>query len=121
MPYFTFRHDSAGLRPSRTSIRAEHLLLRNGGTFRDQKITVNDDGTLTIIQQFAGNQIISNEFGIIFKDAGVIRQRSVVDYQGTLDNADDDILVEETTPIFQAGPSDTLDRDFCDLLLESTA
>ena len=94
----------------------------NHGSFRDQTITVNADGTLTIVQQFSGNQIVRDDANkILFKDTGVIRFEVVVDYNGTLDNADDDIFVEDRGVIFQHGNNDTAGRDFCADLLEFTA
>lgn len=94
----------------------------NHGTFRDQRITVNADGTLTIVQQFSGNQIVRDDANrILFKDTGVIRFEAVVDYNGTLNNADDDTLVEDRGIIFQHGNNDTAERDFCADVLQFTA
>ena len=92
------------------------------GTFRDHKITVNDDGTLTIVQQFNGTQIVRDAAGrVLFLDTGVSRFSFVVDYNGTLGDADDDVVLDDLGRIFRAGKEDTLDRDFCEDVLTYTA
>ncbi len=95
--------------------------MRNG-QFRDHKITVNPDGTLTIVQQFSGIQLVRDDTShILFKDRGTARFEFVVDYNGTLTNPDDDEFVEDHGEVFRAGKYDTLNRDFCADVLEFTA
>ncbi|MBA2531316.1 MAG: hypothetical protein H0V23_04315 [Nocardioidaceae bacterium] len=96
-------------------------VVRNG-QFRDHKITVNPDGTLTIVQQFSGIQLVRDDTShILFKDRGTARFEFVVDYNGTLTNPDDDEFVEDHGEVFRAGKYDTLNRDFCADVLEFTA
>ena len=96
--------------------------IRNHGTHRDHKITVNDDGTLTIVQQFNDHEIVRDDANkILFITTGVSRYEAVIDYNGTLDNADDDTLVEDRGLVFRHGKPGTNDRDFCADLLEFTA
>lgn len=98
------------------------VTLANNGHFRDQRITVNDDGTLTIVQQFSGIQIVRDDSGrIILKDRGTMRFEIIVDYNGTLRNADDDVLIEDRGEVFRGGKFDTVNRDFCADMLEFTA
>jgi hypothetical protein len=94
----------------------------NNGILRDKKITVNTDGTLTIVQQFSGAQIVRDDAGkIVFKDRGTVRFAFVVDYNGTLRNPDDDVFVRDVGELHRAGKFDTLNRDFCADLYAFTA
>ena len=95
--------------------------IRNGGTFRDQNLTVNDDGTLTVSQQFAGNQVSATIRGFSSLTLGCSVCGPSCTTTAPLDNADDDVVIEETTPIFEKGPSDTPGHDFCTDLFEFTA
>ena len=86
----------------------------NNGVFRDKKITVNADGTLTIVQQFSGVQIVRDDAGkILFRDRGTVRFAFIVDHNGTLRNPDDDEFIRDIGETFRAGKFDTLNRGFC--------
>lgn len=96
--------------------------LENRGQVRDHKITVNPDGTLTIVEMNAGLQVVRDDAGnVLFRDRGVFRVEFVVDYNGTLTNPDDDEFVEDHGIIFSGGKFETADRDFCADLLTFTA
>jgi hypothetical protein len=83
---------------------------------KDLKITVNDDGTITIISLLTGGDRLYGAGGrLIASNSGQVRFRTVIDYNGTLSNPDDDTFVSASEgPIF--GSTGTND-DFCTAVL----
>jgi hypothetical protein len=85
-------------------------------TSKDLKITVNDDGTITIIQLLTGGgRLLGDDGHLIAKGSGQVRFELVVDYMGTLSDPDDDVQVAEPELIF--GSTGTND-DYCVAILE---
>ena len=85
-------------------------------TSKDLKVTVNDDGTITIVQLLTGGgRLLGDDGRLIAKGSGQVRFESVVDYMGTLSFPDDDIVVSEPELIF--GSTGTND-DYCAAILE---
>ena len=82
---------------------------------RDHRITVNDDGTLTITGARAGSSKAFDDSGdLLFHDAGYFRYEVVLDYGGSLTDPDDDEFVAFNGIVFgPKGRTDTFDRDFC--------
>lgn len=59
---------------------------------KDLRITNNGDGTITITILATGNAVLYNENGrAIARDPGQIRFQILIDYNGTLEDPDDDV------------------------------
>lgn len=84
-------------------------------TSKDLKITVNDDGTITIIQLLTGGgRLLGDDGQLIAKGSGQVRFELVIDYMGTLSDPTDDVLVSDRQLIF--GSTGTND-DYCAAIL----
>ena len=84
-------------------------------TRKDLRITVNEDGTITITSLFTGQEALYGDAGkLIAKGDGQVRFSQVIDYQGTLSDPEDDIPLTEPELIF--GSTGTND-DFCAAIL----
>ena len=90
---------------------------------KDQVVTDNGDGTLTILVLATGGQRWYGPDGkLLFRDSGQIRFEFLVDHAGTpTDPSDDDFLADLGLVKGSTGRNDTEGRDFCDDLLEFTA
>ncbi|MGH3508535.1 MAG: hypothetical protein ACRDO2_15155 [Nocardioidaceae bacterium] len=97
--------------------------LENGKTFTldtvsrfsDQSIVDNGDGTITItVKDTARVHVYGPDGKRLFIDVGQIRFELLIDYNGTPDNPDDDIILEEFDPIKVTGHAQTEGRDFCE-------
>jgi hypothetical protein len=106
--------------------------LENGGTYtnifasssKDQVITDNGDGTITItVFAAGGSRFYDTDGNFVLKDPGEIRFAFDVDYNGTPgDPEDDKEVVGSFHPVRPStGNSDFSDRDFCADLLEFTS
>jgi hypothetical protein len=85
-------------------------------TSKDLMITVNDDGTLTIIALFTGAGFLYSEDGqLLAKDDGQIRIKFVIDYNGTLSDPSDDTEVSSELIFGSTGTND----DYCGPILDS--
>ena len=88
------------------------------GTNRDQLITDNGDGTLTIQVQATGPSRAYADGALTFIDTGMVRFRILVDHAGTpTDPADDEFLAFLGVDK-EAGLRQTEGRDFCVDLVE---
>jgi hypothetical protein len=106
--------------------------LETGGTFtnvftansKDQVITDNGDGTITITSFASGGSRFYDSNGkLVLKDPGNFRFAVDVDYNGTPGNPDDDVEVPNSFRVVRSstGNSDLSDRDFCADLVEFTS
>jgi len=91
-----------------------------GVAFKDLSVTDNGDGTITVRTATTGlpEKQVLPDGTIVSMDVGRLVLASVLDYNGTPTNADDDILLSETL-VFQAGPHPDFDSNFelfCDNL-----
>jgi hypothetical protein len=87
------------------------------GQQKDQRVTDNGDGTLTILVLVAGRSFAYGPDGTRFLslDAGTFRFQFVVDHGGTPTDPDDDEEIEGSFELVkEAGRSDTAGRDFCE-------
>jgi hypothetical protein len=83
-------------------------------TSKDLRITVNDDGTITIIALFTGPEALYGDDGkLIAKGDGQIRLQTVLDYGGTLSDPSDDTFISEEQIFGSTGTND----DFCAAIL----
>jgi hypothetical protein len=118
----------------RESIRGSVVTtnLENGGTFtnvftatsKDQVITDNGDGTITITVFAAGGSRFYDTNGkLVLKDPGEVRFAFDIDYNGTPSNPDDDVEVPDSFRNVRpsTGHSDFSDRDFCADLVAFTS
>jgi hypothetical protein len=78
---------------------------------KDQSITVNDDGTLTIIVLATGNAVLYGENGkAIARNPGQVRFELLIDDGGTPSDPSDDVVTRLGVVKGSTGRSD----DFCD-------
>jgi hypothetical protein len=87
------------------------------GQQKDQRVTDNGDGTLTILVLVAGRSFAYGPDGTRFLslDAGTFRFQFVVDHGGTPTDPDDDEEIEGSFELVkEAGRADTAGRDFCE-------
>ena len=106
--------------------------LLTGGTYtqiftantKDQVVTDNGDGTITITSQGAGGSRWYDQFGkLVLKDPGNFRSAFDIDYHGTPGNPDDDTDVPDSFRVVResTGRNDTEGRDFCEDLVLFTS
>ena len=88
------------------------------GTHRDQLVTDNGDGTLTIQVQETGPRRAYANGVLTFIDTGLVRFSFLVDHAGTPTNPVDDVFLAFLGVDKQAGLQQTVDRDFCADLVE---
>jgi hypothetical protein len=82
---------------------------------KDQKITVNDDGTLTILVLATGNSTVYGPDGkAIARNPGQVRYEVLVDYNGTVADPSDDVFLEF---LGQVKGSTGRNDDFCEAVL----
>jgi hypothetical protein len=84
-----------------------------GVAFKDLSVTDNGDGTITLRTATTGlpEKLVLPDGTIVNKDVGRIVVVSVLDYNGTPTNTDDDILLSQSV-VFQAGPHPDTDSNF---------
>ena len=84
-----------------------------GVAFKDLSATDNGDGTITVRTASAGlpEKLVLPNGTIVSKDVGRVVVVSVLDYNGTPANADDDTILSQSV-VFQAGHSPDLDSNF---------
>ena len=84
-----------------------------GLTFKDLSVTDNGDGTITVRTASAGlpEKLVLPDGTIVSMDVGRVVVVSVLDYNGTPTNADDDTLLSQSV-VFQAGHFPDLDSNF---------
>jgi hypothetical protein len=84
-----------------------------GLSFKDLTAIDNGDGTITVTTQTTGvPEILTTPDGaIVNMDVGRIVTATVIDYNGTPTNVDDDINLSQTL-LSQSGPHPDLDSDF---------
>lgn len=81
---------------------------------KDQTITDNGDGTLTITFKGTGRTFVHGPDGSrLFIDAGIFMGQLLVDHNGTPGDPEDDEVVEFLGLVKEEGRHDTADRDFC--------
>jgi hypothetical protein len=86
---------------------------------KDQRVTDNQDGTLTILVKTPGRQTVIGPDGRkLFLDAGATWFEVLVDHAGTPTDPSDDEFLEFLGIVKAAGRQDTAGRDFCDDIRE---
>jgi hypothetical protein len=106
--------------------------LETGGTYtnvftansKDQVITDNGDGTITItVFASGGSRFYDSDGNFVLKDPGEVRFAFDIDYNGTPSNPDDDVEVPDSFRNVRpsTGHSDFSDRDFCADLVAFTS
>ena len=90
---------------------------------RDQRITDNGDGTLTITISSSGSgRWYGSDGKLLFVTAGSFRAEFMVDHGGTpTDPSDDKEIPDSFVVLREAGLDQTAGRDFCADLAEFTA
>jgi hypothetical protein len=82
---------------------------------RDQIVTDNGDGTLTIRVATPGRHAVYGPDGrLLFNDAGTAWFEILVDHGGTPTDVSDDNFLEFLGIVKLVGRTDTAGRDFCD-------
>lgn len=87
--------------------------LEFSGTDRDQVVTDNGDGTLTIQVQVTGPSRYYADGALMFVDTGLTRFSILIDNAGTPGDPDDDEFVDFLGIDKVAGLRQTEGRDFC--------
>jgi hypothetical protein len=84
-----------------------------GVAFKDLSATDNGDGTFTLRTASAclPEKLVLPDGTIVSMDVGRVVVLSVIDYNGTPTNTDDDTLLSQSV-VFQAGPQPDLDSNF---------
>jgi hypothetical protein len=84
-----------------------------GVAFKDLSATNNGDGTITLRTASAGlpEKLVLPDGTIVSMDVGRVVVLSVIDYNGTPTNTDDDTLLSQSL-VFQAGHLPDLDSNF---------
>ena len=106
--------------------------LETGGTYtnvftansKDQVITDNGDGTITItVFASGGSRFYDSDGNFVLKDPGEVRFAFDVDYNGTPSDPTDDVEIPDSFQVVRAstGNSDFSDRDFCADLVQFTS
>jgi hypothetical protein len=81
---------------------------------KDQRVTDNGDGTLTILLKATGNAVVYGANGkAIARNPGQIRLELLVDHGGTPNDPDDDVVLSEELVKGSTGRSD----DFCEAVV----
>jgi len=93
------------------------------GVDKDQRVTDNGDGTLTILVLVTGNETWYGPDGnVLFRNPGQVRFELLVDHGGTPSDPSDDEFLEFLGVVKgSTGRNDLDGRDFCDDLREFTA
>jgi hypothetical protein len=93
------------------------------GVDKDQRVTDNGDGTLTILVLVTGNETWYGPDGnALFRNPGQVRFELLVDHGGTPSDPSDDEFLEFLGVVKgSTGRNDLEGRDFCDDLREFTA
>jgi hypothetical protein len=82
---------------------------------KDQKITDNGDGTITILVMGTGNDVVYGPDGkAIARNPGQTRFEILIDYNGTLSNPDDDVFLADLGVV--KGSTGRTD-DFCEAVV----
>jgi hypothetical protein len=94
------------------------LIVVTNFVVKDQQVSDNADGTLTIIVKSSGGVNVFGPDGkLLFKDPGQSRSVLLIDNGGTLADPSDDVFVEDLGRIKgSTGRNDLEGRDFCDLV-----
>ena len=84
-----------------------------GVAFKDLSVTDNGDGTITLRTASAGlpEKLVLPDGTIVSMDVGRVVVVSVIDYNGTPTNTDDDTLLSQSL-VFEAGHLPDLDSNF---------
>ena len=89
---------------------------------KDQRVTDNGDGTLTILIKSPGQQKVYGPDGQrLFLDAGIFSFEILVDHGGTPTDPSDDAFLADLGVVKVTGRSDTAERDFCEDFREFTS
>ncbi len=95
-----------------TAADGTSVTLKFSGPVKDKSAVDNGDGTITVTSQSTGLalEIILADGTVVARDVGLLQQISIVNYNGTPSNPDDDQLLSQTVidkagahPIFFAG------------------
>lgn len=107
------RHSYTNLDTGKTATDVSNRLSK------DQRVTDNGDGTLTIHADYIGHEsLVGPDGGRPTTLAGRTSFVFVVDYAGTLLDPSDDVLISEDI----VGSTGTgMDGDFCEIVREATA
>jgi hypothetical protein len=109
-----------------------HTNLLTNGTYtqiftansKDNVITDNGDGTITIVVNSAGGWRAYDQFGkLVLRDPGNFRFSFDVDYGDTPGDPSDDVEVDDSFQVVRGstGLNETEGRDFCADVLEFTS
>jgi hypothetical protein len=86
------------------------------GLAKDQDITVNADGTLTVTVKVVQRLVVTGTDGaVLFRSAGQLRYSVDVDANGTPNDPSDDVEIEDSFALVKdfVGHDPTRDRSFC--------
>jgi len=82
--------------------------LKFSGPAKDVSAVDNGDGTITVTTQYTG--LVLADGTVVARDVGLLQEISIIDYNGTPSNPDDDQLLSQTSidkagthPIYSSG------------------
>lgn len=89
------------------------MTFSNRGAFKDLSVTDNGDGTITVVSQTTGvpEEITLDDGTVAVKDVGRIVFSTVLDYNGTPADAEDDIFISQEI-VSISGPHPEAESDF---------
>ncbi len=87
-----------------TAADGTSVTVKFSGPTKDRSVVDNGDGTITVTTQTTGlaSEIVLANGTVLARDVGLLQQFSIIDYNGTPGNPDDDTLISRTS-IDQAG------------------
>lgn len=90
---------------------------------KDQKITDNGDGSLTIVTLAAGyDKWYASNGSLSFSDVGTVRWATLMDHAGTPTDPDDDVFLEDLGILKPSTGTNDLDgHDFCEDFFDATS
>jgi hypothetical protein len=116
-----FKNTGAGTATFTNPETGKSVVVRFTGASKDLSVTDNGDGTITVRTAVTGlpEQVKLSDGSVAIRDAGRVIFATVLDYNGTPTNADDDIFISETVESI-SGPHPDLESDvdlFCATVL----
>lgn len=82
-----------------TAANGTSATVKFSGPTKDKSVVDNGDGTITVTTQITGLalEIVVANGTVVARDVGLLQQISVIDYNGTPSNPDDDTLISQTS------------------------
>ena len=108
-----FTTTGVGTATATNPVNGKSTVVRFAGATRDLSVTDNGDGTITVRTAVTGlpEQIKLSDGTVALRDAGRVVFATLIDYNGTPANADDDVFISQEIESL-SGPHPDLESDF---------